>query len=131
MTKNAKLTYLYWLPAVLWGGLIFMASHLPITDTPPLFDFPGSDKVIHFVIFGILSIFILTAFVLERKMPLLQAGIFSLMVTSLYGALDEWHQSFIPERSVEVADWLADTFGGLAFLLLVIYAIKALKHQKY
>jgi VanZ family protein len=32
---------------------------------------------------------------------------------SLYGASDEWHQSFVPGRMVEVADWLADSIGGV------------------
>jgi len=37
---------------------------------------------------------------------------------SLFGASDEFHQSFVPGRGVEWMDWLADTFGGLAGLAL-------------
>ena len=29
-----------------------------------------------------------------------------------YGATDEWHQSFVPGRSTELADWIADTAGA-------------------
>ena len=41
-------------------------------------------------------------------------------VTSLYGATDEWHQSYVPGRYAEVADWVADTLGAL--LATVLYA---------
>lgn len=33
---------------------------------------------------------------------------------SLYGATDEVHQYFVPERSSDVLDWIADTVGALA-----------------
>jgi VanZ family protein len=36
----------------------------------------------------------------------------ALAATSLFGAADEWHQQFIPGRSQDVADWLADTLGA-------------------
>lgn len=29
----------------------------------------------------------------------------------LYGALDEWHQSFVPGRTPSVVDWVADVVG--------------------
>ncbi len=31
---------------------------------------------------------------------------------SLYGASDELHQAFVPNRSSEVSDWVADSIGG-------------------
>ena len=30
---------------------------------------------------------------------------------ALYGATDEWHQSFVPGRDASVLDWLADLCG--------------------
>lgn len=39
-----------------------------------------------------------------------------------FGAADEWHQRFIPGRSTELADWLADSagaaVGAVAFALV-------------
>ena len=29
------------------------------------------------------------------------------------GAMDEWHQTYIKGRSTELADWIADSAGGL------------------
>jgi VanZ family protein len=43
----------------------------------------------------------------------------ALVLVSAYGMSDEWHQSFTPGRSVELADWLADTSG--AAMAIVMY----------
>ena len=34
------------------------------------------------------------------------------------GGLDEWHQRYIQGRSTELADWLADSSGGLIGALI-------------
>ena len=36
----------------------------------------------------------------------------ALALASLYGAGDELHQAFVPGRSADAADWLADTVGA-------------------
>jgi VanZ family protein len=35
------------------------------------------------------------------------------LVASFYGATDEIHQFYVPGRTMEVYDWIADTLGGL------------------
>jgi VanZ family protein len=40
------------------------------------------------------------------------ALLLALSLASLYGATDEFHQSFVPGRSADVLDWLADTLGA-------------------
>ena len=40
-----------------------------------------------------------------------EAGV-ALFLVFLYSASDEFHQRFVPNRSCDVADWAADTFGG-------------------
>ena len=44
----------------------------------------------------------------------------SILIVSVFGASDEWHQSFTPGRSATVADWVADTLG--AGLAAAVYA---------
>ena len=44
----------------------------------------------------------------------------SLLITALYGASDEWHQSMVPPRDAAVRDVAIDTMGG--YLGLVILA---------
>ncbi|MCX6954305.1 MAG: VanZ family protein [Verrucomicrobia bacterium] len=41
-----------------------------------------------------------------------RAGLWAVLAASAYGVSDEFHQSFVPGRSVEVADWMADTLGA-------------------
>ena len=41
------------------------------------------------------------------------------IVLAMVGVLDEWHQSWIPERSGnDFGDWLADVAGALAGALV-------------
>jgi VanZ family protein len=35
-------------------------------------------------------------------------------IAAAYGASDEWHQSFVPGRTADHADWLADVAGAAA-----------------
>lgn len=47
---------------------------------------------------------------------------------SLYGATDEWHQSFVIGRNADVLDWLADTIGtSLAMLVIYFTQLKPAK----
>ena len=40
-------------------------------------------------------------------------------VTVIYGATDEWHQSFVPGRTPDINDLLADAVGAFAAVMLV------------
>jgi len=65
----------------------------------------GFDKVAHFFAFGSVAT---GAVRLVRR----RFGWWVIVAVSLYGASDEWHQSFTVGRSVEFADWVADTLGA-------------------
>jgi VanZ family protein len=57
-----------------------------------------------------------------RLGPRRSAAWIAVAVASIYGVSDEFHQSFTPGRSVEIADWLADTCGAaLAVGLYVLW----------
>lgn len=74
-----------------------------------------SDKLIHFIVFGLLCLMIcwtLSSVKIGRKW--IYKIILAIGITSLYGASDEFHQFFTPNRSVETFDWLADTSGAVA-----------------
>jgi VanZ family protein len=49
----------------------------------------------------------------------LRRALLWLAVVSSLGAADEWHQQFIPSRSMDVRDWMADTAGAVTGLSLV------------
>ncbi len=78
----------------------------------------GIDKVGHFLVFGLLATLILrVGFRADRPW---RSFLLTVALTSLYGAADEFRQSFTPGRAVEVGDWVADTAGGL--LAAALYA---------
>lgn len=93
-----------WLvPAAVLIG-IFVATSLP--SPPPM---PNqSDKVVHFVAYGALG----AAVAWARGARGWVGALPWICVLSVLGGVDEWHQSFIPSRSMDVRDWLADTVGA-------------------
>ncbi|MEZ0313237.1 MAG: VanZ family protein [Myxococcota bacterium] len=95
------------IPALLWASLIFLLSSQPrLPDLPLTFD--GVDKAAHALFFGILCAWVVFGFG-HRGRPALVAGI---VATSLYGGFDEVHQMFVPGRSPDILDWVADTAGA-------------------
>ena len=112
-----------WLAAfVLWVAAMFTASSFAVPDAAPSVEIPHFDKVIHFCWFTIGGV-ILGAAVLT--IPRLRANrmarlILPMVMLSLLGALDEFRQSFTPGRTGnDTGDWLADTLGGVAGVLVV------------
>lgn len=45
-----------------------------------------------------------------------QSVILAFVITCLYGVSDEFHQKFVPGRTPDVYDVVADAIGGLFFL---------------
>ncbi|MFC2037130.1 VanZ family protein [Chloroflexota bacterium] len=97
-----------WLPVVLWMGLIFFLSDQP--DLPhPDSDWLGALTSIgaHMFVFGVLAMLWARALG-ERPRALLLA----LLLTMLYAAFDEFHQSFVPGRTADPFDILSDGAGA-------------------
>jgi VanZ family protein len=100
-----------WLWPLLVAVLIFGVSSRSTVPEPGI---PNLDKVAHFSVYGLLGTLLVRTRAGGRWAPFLAfAG------ASLYGVTDEVHQSFVPGRSAEVADWVADTAG--AALAIVLY----------
>ena len=98
-----------WVPALLYMAVIFVASAQPTVRLP---DFRESDKVSHLAAYAVLGGLLAYggAQTGTGPLPLMIAG-------SLYGASDEFHQSFVPGRGPDVRDWLADTAGVILGVL--------------
>ena len=96
-----------WLPPLAWAALILVASSIPQGHLP---DVRGVDKFAHLCMYAVLGF--LTARAASpgtrpwRLFTLVLVGI------SVFGALDEWHQQFVPGRSADPRDWIADTIGA-------------------
>ncbi len=88
---------------------IFIASGQSQVAAPGIIDF---DKFAHFSVFGLLATLV------ARANPNSRRRWWAMLIVSLYGACDELRQSFTPGRSVEVADWLADTCGAITAVIV-------------
>lgn len=91
-----------------------------------------SDKVNHFGAYGLLSVFLYLNLHFQNKLKLFSKypGIFTLLIASTYGLLDEIHQMFVPGRSAEFLDWVADFSGSLIAVLITGYLIKKFKQNE-
>lgn len=102
-------------PAIFWAVLILIASSIPKLQTPDL-NIPLMDKWIHLVVYGIFGCLLQRSFFVLSPNRLLVFGM-TLLVGSVYGLTDEYHQSFVPGREASVGDFIADTLGvSLSFL---------------
>lgn len=111
------LRHLSLLLAVIWMITLFYLSHQTGLDKPQ--PFAHSDKLYHAIAYGLLGGLLLLS--LKPKTGGFSSGqvLLSIIIASLYGVSDEFHQSFIPGRSADPADWLADTAGALLAGLLI------------
>jgi VanZ family protein len=91
-------------------AVIFVASSQP--DVPLS---PGlSDKQEHSLGYGGLGGLVARAVAGGFGAPLSPVqALAAIAVTTTYGASDEWHQSFVPGRTPDVADLWADTLGAI------------------
>jgi VanZ family protein len=98
-----------WAPALLYMAGIFVASAQPTVRLPRL---DHSDKVLHFAAYAGLgaTLAYAGAGTALGPLPLIAIG-------SLYGASDEIHQSYVPGRTPDLLDWVADTLGAVAGVL--------------
>lgn len=103
-----------WIPPVVWVAIILIGTSWPGVSLGP--DGLPLDKVAHFGAYAVLAALILRA----TRTPLeWRTAVVVVVVVSLFGAVDEWHQSFIPRRSMSFADWIADTLGAVTGVLAV------------
>jgi VanZ family protein len=102
---------LRWAPAVLWAALIFTLSSIAGLPAPP----GGlTDKHAHLITYAVLCACLVWGLT-DRAPARTTWGIAGTAVAlaALYGASDEWHQSFVPGRETSMLDLAADTAGAV------------------
>jgi VanZ family protein len=99
-----------WLPAFLYCAIIFYLSSISNAEisSDPSTDFI-SRKLVHFFVFGVLSLL----FLLPTKNYYLAS-----LLAIVYAILDEYHQTFVPGRSGEIRDIIIDSSGVIIFMLI-------------
>jgi VanZ family protein len=98
----------------MWAAFILILTSIPGSHLPPL-PSRNFDKVVHLAIYGILGWLTARAWSNGSRIT---AVIAVVALISCFGALDEWHQQFIPQRSMDLLDWAADTTGAMTGVIL-------------
>lgn len=100
-----SLLAIYWL-------ILLAATSLPSSSVP---SFSVSDKLQHFLAYGLLSLLLFFSLNSQKKFMLNKTKIifFTILITISYAAFDELHQMLIPGRFCEFYDWVADSIGSL------------------
>ncbi|NWF37197.1 VanZ family protein [Mariprofundus sp. KV] len=117
----------------LWGplllsycALIFYLSSQPMLPVPDLFSI--QDKFMHAAAYALMALLFWRAGrFYTADSACFTAAVLALVCIcfcALYGASDEWHQSFVAGRDASFFDWLADLFGAL-LLTLTLYKREA------
>jgi len=110
----------YWVPPILWMGLIFFLSSRP--DLP---HYPDAlvDHVLkkagHVAEYAILAFLYLRALSEKPRRIRIQPLLGSFVLSSLYALSDEYHQTFVPGRNGDLVDMIIDALGALAALLAI------------
>ena len=112
---------------------IWTVCLIPIPETP-LNDVPMMDKWTHFVMFGVLSLCIISEYVYRHRKPKgWDVALVGMLLPFAMGGMIELAQAYCTggNRSGDVMDWLADGIGVLIGAaigsLLVYYRARARK----
>lgn len=101
------------LPLIFWMAVIFILSSVPGKEYPS-YDIPHLDKVVHFGLYGVLGYAAWFAFAAygqtKGKSASWMAGV-AASVALIYAVSDELHQLYVPFRSCDAADLIADAMG--------------------
>jgi VanZ family protein len=101
-----------WVYAIVLAAMVVIASGQTHVAAPP--GILGFDKLAHFSVFGLLATLI-------ARCPGVSRFRYSILIVSFFGISDEFRQSFTPGRSVEFADWMADTAGAVTAVVLYAF----------
>jgi VanZ family protein len=127
-----------WLPAIAYMALIVLLS---AQGRPPIsFDHvPLRDKGVHLMEFAVLALLI--AYALGS--PVIAAGriaerrarwkiaLWTIALATIWGYLDEVHQAFVPGRTADAWDLVADFLGSIAGTAIYLALSQAIARKRH
>jgi VanZ family protein len=102
---------LAWLPPALYTTLIWWLSS-QVLDIALIHYVPLQDRGVHMVEYGVLALLIARAVHITWPARGLHGALFAVLFCASLGLLDELHQLFVPGRSGEILDLVADMAGA-------------------
>jgi VanZ like family len=115
-----------WAPVVAYAAAIFVFSSVAYPPSPPA---AITDKHVHAALYAGFALVVLRALAggwawrrnfsraPDRGLTV-PICLMAIVMAIAYGVTDEWHQSFVPGRTADVTDLLADAAGALTAVTL-------------
>ncbi|OQA89749.1 MAG: VanZ like family protein [Elusimicrobia bacterium ADurb.Bin231] len=107
-----------WLPVFLWCFLIFFLSSIPGLKTSLGFGDLVLRKIAHMTEYFVLTLLLYRALKKSFYMPAQRILFIAMLLSFVYALSDEYHQSFVPNRSGNIIDVLIDSTGILFAYIL-------------
>ena len=119
----------YQLPFIAWMIFIFVLSSIP-GSTLSHIEFPYAHPIAHALLYSTLYYTAYTAFRHQHisKFLTTYCATSAFVFTALYGASDEYHQSFTPGRTPEFKDFMIDVTA--AFVVVAILFVREHLHSQ-
>ncbi len=104
---------------IIYWVILLGATSYPTADIPTM---GIGDKGMHFAAYFILGVLLNFTLLYQNKYLLLKRmnSLFTMIIGISYAVFDEIHQHFIPGRSMEFLDFVADFFGLLLAVSLIL-----------
>lgn len=111
-------------------ALIFFFSS---RDAPEILKhkvFDLQDKALHATAYFVLAVLFLRGFLWQGQPCSTRFIVMAAALSALYGATDEWHQRYVPTRTSDFSDWLADSVGATLLYPLQGWASRLLAWER-
>ena len=113
LRKNSQHFITFWLPVLIYLVLIFVLSSLPksaFIDTK----IPFFDKFLHAIEYAVLGFLLIRGFKNSRLwLSNTRFILLAVILATLYGISDEFHQHFVMSRSASFGDIFFDCIGSV------------------
>ena len=128
-TRVTRLVRLVWV----WGpAFLVMAAIYSVSSLQDIGPLPGdlSDKTGHFGGYALLGAVVIRATAGARWTGVTgQSALVAWVICALYGVSDEWHQGFVPGRTVALDDWVADAAGAATAILAIAAVARVMRRR--
>lgn len=119
--------------ALLWAMLIFILCAIPGKDIPfgGIWDILSLDKFIHASLFFILVVLLIQGFSKQIQMTLFNKNVkvLAVILCVIYGgSLELMQDAFFEDRTADVYDFIANSFGALIGVLLFEKISRKISH---
>jgi len=102
-----------WLLILVYMLLIFYISSIPYLEQPLSIREPHAPFLEHILEYSLLGFLVFLGLLSRGNIPIRNAILLAILISSIYGISDEIHQIFVPGRTFDILDITADLSGSV------------------